>query len=207
MTRSWAPTWWIKGVEDPFLQSPEAPYDFDAAWRARTFLKAADGSAPERDAIALFVNSAIVRYLGPAPHPCGLPCPLRPPHARSGCAQDPDGRMGADRPGRSPYDVLGLPYPGNGAGESQSVSIGRPGARRKGERPGRPDNRGCRSSRRRGRINSLSSRPTPGRRTLGGRSARRTSSISAAKLKAGRRAPIPRVQAPSRVRNHGPASA
>ena len=56
-----APTRRIKGVEDPFLQSPEAPNYFDAAWRARTFLKAADGSAPERDAIALFVNSAIVR--------------------------------------------------------------------------------------------------------------------------------------------------
>src|SRR5580698_7654058 len=56
-----APTRRIKGIEDPFLQSPEAPNYFDAAWRARTFLKDADGQAPERDAIALFVNSAIVR--------------------------------------------------------------------------------------------------------------------------------------------------
>ena len=56
-----SPTRRIKGVEDPFLQSPEAPNYFDAAWRARTFLKDADGRAPERDAIALFVNSAIVR--------------------------------------------------------------------------------------------------------------------------------------------------
>jgi CDP-diacylglycerol pyrophosphatase len=56
-----APTRWIVGVEDPFLQSPESPNYFDAAWRARTFLKDADGQAPERDAIALFVNSAIVR--------------------------------------------------------------------------------------------------------------------------------------------------
>ena len=56
-----APTRRIKGIEDPFLQSPEAPNYFDAAWRARTFLKAADGEAPARDAIALFVNSAIVR--------------------------------------------------------------------------------------------------------------------------------------------------
>jgi CDP-diacylglycerol pyrophosphatase len=55
------PTRRIKGVEDPFLQSPEAPNYFEAAWRARSFLKAADGRAPERDAIALFVNSAIVR--------------------------------------------------------------------------------------------------------------------------------------------------
>ncbi len=56
-----APTRRIKGIEDPFLQSPEAPNYFDAAWRARTFLKNADGQGPERDAIALFVNSEIVR--------------------------------------------------------------------------------------------------------------------------------------------------
>ena len=56
-----APTRRIKGIEDPFLQSPEAPNYFDAAWRARTFLKNGDGQTPERDAIALFVNSAIVR--------------------------------------------------------------------------------------------------------------------------------------------------
>jgi CDP-diacylglycerol pyrophosphatase len=56
-----APTRRIKGIEDPFLRSPEAPNYFDAAWRARAFLKDANGRAPERDAIALFVNSAIVR--------------------------------------------------------------------------------------------------------------------------------------------------
>ena len=55
------PTRRIVGVEDPFLQSPEAPNYFDAAWRARTFLKGADGRMPERDAIALIVNSAVVR--------------------------------------------------------------------------------------------------------------------------------------------------
>jgi CDP-diacylglycerol pyrophosphatase len=51
----------ITGIEDPFLQAPEAPNYFDAAWRARTLLKDAGGHAPERDAIALFVNSAVVR--------------------------------------------------------------------------------------------------------------------------------------------------
>ena len=56
-----APTRRITGIEDPFLKSPEAPNYFDAAWRARTFLKGADGQAPERDAVALFVNSAVVR--------------------------------------------------------------------------------------------------------------------------------------------------
>jgi CDP-diacylglycerol pyrophosphatase len=56
-----APTRRIIGIEDPFLQSPGAPNYFDAAWRARSFLKDASGQVPERDAIALFVNSAIVR--------------------------------------------------------------------------------------------------------------------------------------------------
>jgi CDP-diacylglycerol pyrophosphatase len=55
------PTRRIKGVEDPFLQSPEAPNYFDEAWRARRFLKDANGAEPERDEIALFVNSAVVR--------------------------------------------------------------------------------------------------------------------------------------------------
>jgi CDP-diacylglycerol pyrophosphatase len=56
-----SPTRRIIGIEDPFLQSPEAPNYFDAAWRARSFLRDAGGHVPERDAIALFVNSAIVR--------------------------------------------------------------------------------------------------------------------------------------------------
>jgi CDP-diacylglycerol pyrophosphatase len=56
-----APTRKITGIEDPFLQSPAVPNYFAAAWRARTFLKGADGQAPERDAIALVVNSATVR--------------------------------------------------------------------------------------------------------------------------------------------------
>jgi CDP-diacylglycerol pyrophosphatase len=59
--RVFAPTRRIKGVEDPFLQSSEAPNYFDAAWRARTFLKGADGREPEREDIALFLNSAVVR--------------------------------------------------------------------------------------------------------------------------------------------------
>jgi CDP-diacylglycerol pyrophosphatase len=56
-----APTRKIAGIEDPFLQSPEAPNYFDAAWRARSLLKDADGREPERDAVALAVNSAVVR--------------------------------------------------------------------------------------------------------------------------------------------------
>ena len=56
-----APTRQIIGVEDPSLQSPEAPNYFDAAWRARSYLKGADGHEPERDEIALVANSAFVR--------------------------------------------------------------------------------------------------------------------------------------------------
>jgi len=56
-----APTRRIVGVEDPFLQSPGAPNYFDAGWRARSLLRGADGRPPERDAVALVVNSAVVR--------------------------------------------------------------------------------------------------------------------------------------------------
>ena len=56
-----APTRKIVGIEDPFLQSPGAPNYFDAAWQARTFLKDAYGHVPEREVIALVVNSAAVR--------------------------------------------------------------------------------------------------------------------------------------------------
>jgi len=55
------PTRKIVGIEDPFLQSAEAPNYLDAAWRARSFLKGADGRVPERDAVGLIVNSAVVR--------------------------------------------------------------------------------------------------------------------------------------------------
>ena len=59
--RSWRPTRKIIGVEDPFLYSLEAPNYFDAAWRARTFLDGADGKPPERDRVALAVNSRVAR--------------------------------------------------------------------------------------------------------------------------------------------------
>jgi CDP-diacylglycerol pyrophosphatase len=55
------PTRKIVGVEDPFLLSAEVPNYFDAGWNARSFLEGGDGRAPERDAVALIVNSAVVR--------------------------------------------------------------------------------------------------------------------------------------------------
>jgi CDP-diacylglycerol pyrophosphatase len=56
-----APTRRVVGIEDPFLQLPEAPNYFNDAWRARTLLKGADGRTPEREEVALVVNSAVVR--------------------------------------------------------------------------------------------------------------------------------------------------
>ena len=56
------PTRKIVGVEDPFLQSHEAPHYFYDAWRARSFLEGADGRAPEPDEVALIANSAVVRH-------------------------------------------------------------------------------------------------------------------------------------------------
>jgi CDP-diacylglycerol pyrophosphatase len=56
-----APTRKIVGVEDPFLQSAEAPNYFEAAWRARAFLVDGAGKPPERDRIALAVNPGILR--------------------------------------------------------------------------------------------------------------------------------------------------
>ena len=55
------PTRRVVGIEDPFLQSAEAPNYFDGAWRARSFLSGPDGRAPEREAVALVINSAVVR--------------------------------------------------------------------------------------------------------------------------------------------------
>ena len=52
-----SPTRQTVGVEDPFLQSADAPNYFAAAWHARSFLKGLDGNPPPRDQVALIVNS------------------------------------------------------------------------------------------------------------------------------------------------------
>lgn len=56
-----APTRKSPGVEDPFLYSPEAPNFFQAAWLARRFLSGPDGKPPDRERIALAVNSGMTR--------------------------------------------------------------------------------------------------------------------------------------------------
>jgi CDP-diacylglycerol pyrophosphatase len=56
-----APTRNVVGVEDPWLQSPDAPNYFEAAWRARLYLEGADGRPVQPDDFALAVNSALTR--------------------------------------------------------------------------------------------------------------------------------------------------
>jgi CDP-diacylglycerol pyrophosphatase len=56
-----SPTRKVVGIEDPFLRSPDAPNYFEAAWRARSLLNGAGGRPPNRDEVALVVNSAIKR--------------------------------------------------------------------------------------------------------------------------------------------------
>jgi CDP-diacylglycerol pyrophosphatase len=56
-----SPTRQIVGIEDPFLRLLDTPAYFDAAWRARSFLADAGGRPPNRDAVALVVNSAVER--------------------------------------------------------------------------------------------------------------------------------------------------
>jgi CDP-diacylglycerol pyrophosphatase len=56
-----SPTRRVVGVEDPWLQSPEAPNYFAAALSARAFVAKPDGSAPQLDEIALAVNSRSTR--------------------------------------------------------------------------------------------------------------------------------------------------
>ncbi len=55
------PTRRVVGIEDPWLQSREAPNYFDDAWRARRLLKGPDGRPLTRDDFALAVNSALTR--------------------------------------------------------------------------------------------------------------------------------------------------
>ncbi len=56
-----APTRKVIGIEDPWLQSPDAPNYFEAAWRTITLLKRADDAPPGPDSYALAVNSALTR--------------------------------------------------------------------------------------------------------------------------------------------------
>jgi CDP-diacylglycerol pyrophosphatase len=57
-----APTRKVVGVEDPLLQSPDAPNYFAAAWRARSLLKSPGGRGPDWDEVGLVVNPAVVRH-------------------------------------------------------------------------------------------------------------------------------------------------
>jgi CDP-diacylglycerol pyrophosphatase len=56
-----SPTRRVVGVEAPWLQSPEAPNYFEAALRARSFLRDHNGKQPSVSEVALAVNPAAVR--------------------------------------------------------------------------------------------------------------------------------------------------
>ena len=56
-----SPTRQIVGIDAQVLRLPNAPAYFDAAWRARSFLADAGGRPPNRDSVALVVNSAAER--------------------------------------------------------------------------------------------------------------------------------------------------
>ena len=55
------PTRRIVGLEDPALQSPDAPNYFALAWGARRWLAKSDGTAPGDQRVALAVNSRLAR--------------------------------------------------------------------------------------------------------------------------------------------------
>ena len=145
------PTRKITGVEDPFLQSPEAPNYFDAAWRARTYLKTADGRAPERDDIALIVNSIIVR--GQDQLHIHIGCLL--PYARRSIAaaapkipMEEWARVGAVMPHTM---FWGYRIRGSDLAKVEPVSPRRPGFCWQGQEPRRPHDHGCRGPCRRRR--------------------------------------------------------
>jgi CDP-diacylglycerol pyrophosphatase len=56
-----APTRKVVGVEDPWLQSPNAPNYFEAAWRALPLFHKPGSDPPATDDFALGVNSAFTR--------------------------------------------------------------------------------------------------------------------------------------------------
>lgn len=56
-----SPTRRSVGVEDRFLQSPEAPNYFAEAWAARGMIATRNGRPPARSQVALVVNSRFVR--------------------------------------------------------------------------------------------------------------------------------------------------
>ena len=55
------PTRRVVGLEDPYLQSPQAPNYFADAWRSRDMIATANGRPPTREQIALIANSRVVR--------------------------------------------------------------------------------------------------------------------------------------------------
>ena len=142
-----APTRKIVGVEDPFLQSPDAPNYFDAAWRSRSFLEVLGGGAPERGQVALVVNSAVARSQDQLHIHVGC---VRPAARRSLAAAAPAMPLGQWAPVGAviPRTAFwGMRVRGTDlSGSSRSGSP--PHARGQGEEPGDADDHGRRRARR-----------------------------------------------------------
>ena len=118
--------------------------------RARSSM-APDGEAPERDAIALIVNSAIVRVQDQLHIHIGCLIPSARHVLALVAPKVSDRRVGPDRGGRSPHDVLGHARSAERSLRA-STRFGSPAEAFAGKaRPGRPDDRGRRGPRRRRR--------------------------------------------------------
>ena len=160
-----APTRKIVGIEDPFLQSPEAPNYFDAAWRARSFLKGPDGQGARARCGRPHRQLRCCQGSGSAPHSPGLPGSGRKARACGGRARRSDRRMDPDRRRYPAYGVLGDPHSGDRPPGKLPVSARRRSSPRRGREPAGLDDHGRRRSRRR-------RRPIPDPRVLWRRSGR-----------------------------------
>ena len=130
------PTRKITGVEDPFLQSPEAPNYFDAAWRARTYLKTADGQRARARRHRAYRELRNCQGPGPAPHPHRLPA-FPTPAARSRPRRRGSRWGNGRRSGRSsPIRCSGVTASGIRPCEGQALSPRRRGSCWQGEGPG-----------------------------------------------------------------------
>ena len=117
-----SPTRQTVGVEDPFLQSADAPNYFAAAWHARSFLKGLDGnSASARPGCAdrQFPGLALA---GPAPHTHRVSASGRAALPCCGRAEAAAQRMDPCGPDRSRPSLLWRARQGNGLRAAQPLS-------------------------------------------------------------------------------------
>ena len=147
----------ITGIEDPFLQSPEAPKIISRRrMRARTFLQGRGRTGrPERDAVALFVNSAMVRTQDQLHIHVGCLFPYARRSLAAAAPKVPMGQWAQIGPVVPHTMFWAYRIPGTDLFECQSVSARRRSyCARQDEGPARPDGRGRGGSRGQRRWNS-----------------------------------------------------